>query len=648
MDEILDSREQECVYKVEKYVSEVKAAMKDETAETAGKMFNSAMVILNQDLPDPACQERERQTRHYESDISEEMKVLKDKPDASEKHMRESQKEAQKYCSSVELQHSKRNNVLRLTGKLEGLKNQVQSLDPEIIENLIDLSENDNAVEGLRTLLASLRQKNQLSKNCNAVKSLYKLQALSRQKNQAAAAATPPLTAPIASALSRLLKDFRFTQRRNDYLDWMCEKFCASIRAYVSAVKAELRLHTGENAAQIFERAIDFLSQDPTSIDGQSKEEEGGDGNELNSLKNRISQVEKQLQEAQNERLTLESVLESIKQEATNVKLTLESVLESFRQEAQKDRQEAQKDRQEAQNDRQEAQKDRREAQNDRQEAQNERLTIKSELESLKKETQNDRQEAQNERLTIKSELGSLKKETQNDRQEAQNERLTIKSELGSLKKETQNDRQEAQNERLTIKSELGSLKKEAQNVRQEAQNERLTIKSELGSLKKETQNVRQEAQNERLTIKSELGSLKKETQNDRYEAQNERLTIKSELGSLKKEVQNVRQEAQSERLASKSQLDSVRREAQNNRSSLQSLESSMTKNAQSLDAKLETLATETKPTEVSKENSANIQELRRELEEHKEHHHYYWHWHYCGKCGCYNYGCCRHCDHRH
>ncbi|GFO20047.1 actin cytoskeleton-regulatory complex protein pan1 [Plakobranchus ocellatus] len=278
----------------------------------------------------------------------------------------------------------------------------------------------------------------------------------------------------------------------------MCEKFCASIRAYVSAVKAELRTHTGENAAQIFEGAIDFLSQDfpdPTSIDGQSKEEEGGDGNELKSLKNRISQVEKQLEEAQNDRLTLESVLESVKQEATNVRLTLKSVLESFRQEAQNDRQEAQNDRQEAQKDRQEAQKDRQEAQKDRQEA------------------QNDRQKAQNERLIIKSELESLKKKTQNAR-------LTLKSELESLKKETQNDRQEAQNERLTLKSELGSLKKEAQNIRQEAQSERLTLKS---------------------------------------------------------------------------QLDSVRREAQNNRSSLQSLESSMTKNVQRLDAKLETLATETK-----------------------------------------------------
>ncbi|GFO20046.1 hypothetical protein PoB_004655100 [Plakobranchus ocellatus] len=216
MDEILDSREQEFVDKVEKYVSEVKAAMKDETAETAGKMFHSAMTVLNQDLPDPACQERERQTRHYESDISEEMKVLKEKPNASEKQMRESQKEAQKNVSPVELQvsvsaDSTRNNVLRLTRIFMGLKSQVKPLDPEIIKSSIDLSEvsteNCEAVKGLRKLLALLREKNQRSKICNAIKSLYNLQALSRQKNQAAAAATPPLTAPIASALSRLLKD---------------------------------------------------------------------------------------------------------------------------------------------------------------------------------------------------------------------------------------------------------------------------------------------------------------------------------------------------------------------------------------------------------------------------------------------------------
>ncbi|GFN86656.1 hypothetical protein PoB_001316200 [Plakobranchus ocellatus] len=130
----------------------------------------------------------------------------------------------------------------------------------------------------------------------------------------------------------------RSIQRKEDYLDWMCEKFCASSRVYVSAVKAALRSHRREHAAEIFERAIDVLSPDfpdPTSIDGQTKEEEGGDGNELNSLKDRIAQIERQLQEAQNERSTLESELKSVRQEAQNERSTLESELKSVRQEAQ-------------------------------------------------------------------------------------------------------------------------------------------------------------------------------------------------------------------------------------------------------------------------------------------------------------------------
>ncbi|GFN86068.1 hypothetical protein PoB_001257400 [Plakobranchus ocellatus] len=131
----------------------------------------------------------------------------------------------------------------------------------------------------------------------------------------------------------------RSIQRKEDYLDWMHEKFCASSRAYVSAVKTALRSQTRENAAEIFERAIDVLSQDfpdPTSIDGQTQEEEGGDGNELNSLKDRIAQMERQLQKVQNERSTLESELGSVKQEAQTKCSILES--ESVRQEAQEER----------------------------------------------------------------------------------------------------------------------------------------------------------------------------------------------------------------------------------------------------------------------------------------------------------------------
>ncbi|GFO45111.1 Bdr-repeat family protein [Plakobranchus ocellatus] len=121
----------------------------------------------------------------------------------------------------------------------------------------------------------------------------------------------------------------------------MHEKFCASSRAYVSAVKTALRSQTRENAAEIFERAIDVLSPDfpdPTSIDGQTHKEEGGDGNELSTLKDSIAQMERQLQEAQNERSTLESKLESVRQEAQNERSTLESKLESVRHKAQNER----------------------------------------------------------------------------------------------------------------------------------------------------------------------------------------------------------------------------------------------------------------------------------------------------------------------
>ncbi|GFN98835.1 baculovirus polyhedron envelope protein, pep, c terminus [Plakobranchus ocellatus] len=203
----------------------------------------------------------------------------------------------------------------------------------------------------------------------------------------------------------------RSIQRKEDYLDWMHEKFCASSRAYVSAVKAALRSHRREHAAEIFERAIDVLSPDfpdPTSIDGQTQEEKGGNGNELNSLKDRIAQVERQLQEAQNERSTLESELKSVRQEAQTKCSTLESELEFVKQEAQ-----------------------------------NEKSTLESEFKSV-------RLEAQNVRSTLESELKSVK-------QEAQNERSTLESELKSFK-------QEAQNERSTLESELKSFKQEAQN----------------------------------------------------------------------------------------------------------------------------------------------------------------------------------------
>ncbi|GFO28674.1 hypothetical protein PoB_005517900 [Plakobranchus ocellatus] len=68
----------------------------------------------------------------------------------------------------------------------------------------------------------------------------------------------------------------RSTQTKESILDYMYETFCANSKAYVSAVKAALRSHRKHNTAEIFQRAIDILSQDfpdPTSIHGETKEE---------------------------------------------------------------------------------------------------------------------------------------------------------------------------------------------------------------------------------------------------------------------------------------------------------------------------------------------------------------------------------------
>ncbi|GFO31615.1 hypothetical protein PoB_005812000 [Plakobranchus ocellatus] len=124
----------------------------------------------------------------------------------------------------------------------------------------------------------------------------------------------------------------RPTQRKEDYLDWLYENFSESAKSYTSAVKAALRSQTRENAAEIFERAIDVLSQefpDPTSIDGQTTEDADGNRNKLNSLKSRISQMEKQLEEEQNKSWTFEWELESVRGEAQDRCSFMESQLNS-------------------------------------------------------------------------------------------------------------------------------------------------------------------------------------------------------------------------------------------------------------------------------------------------------------------------------
>ncbi|GFO44236.1 repp4, partial [Plakobranchus ocellatus] len=179
----------------------------------------------------------------------------------------------------------------------------------------------------------------------------------------------------------------------------MCQEENVVFCLLLSQVKAALRSQTRQNAAEIFERAIDVLSPDfpdPTSIDGQSQEEEGGDGNKLNSLKDRITQVERQLQEAQNERSTLESELKSVRQEAQTKCSTLESELGSVRQEAQ-----------------------------------NERSTLESELKSV-------RQEAQTKCSTLESELESVRQEAQLKSSMKKNVRR-LDTKLETLASETKN-----------------------------------------------------------------------------------------------------------------------------------------------------------------------------------------------------------------
>ncbi|GFN83330.1 hypothetical protein PoB_000983600 [Plakobranchus ocellatus] len=236
---------------------EVKVAIKDGTAETAGKMFHSAMVFLSQDLPGPACQVRDSQSAHYESDISEEVKALKGRVDALERQAQDDQQEAHTADSM---------RYMRLTGKLDGLENQVQALDSEAGESIIDLSgvstENCNAVKALWKLLALLRQKNQLSgvsmENCKAVKALWKLLALLRQKNQEA------------------------------------QTECSTLKSELESVKQE-----AQNERSTLESELESLKQ-------EAQNERSTLESELESLK----------QEAQNERSTLESELKSLKQEA--------------------------------------------------------------------------------------------------------------------------------------------------------------------------------------------------------------------------------------------------------------------------------------------------------------------------------------------
>ncbi|GFO33010.1 hypothetical protein PoB_005951500 [Plakobranchus ocellatus] len=199
MEQLLDALTDNFVESTNTYVSVVKAAIRGENHDTAVEIFQSAVVFLSQDLPDPTCQRSDSHTRH-KANFTDEVKSLKDKIHALEKQIEENRLEVQKNCSSLEIKvdtsaASMRNKVLHLHSKLDHLKHNVQVLDSKTRESLKDLSE--------------------VSKeNGNALKGLQKLQYLLKQKIQAAAATvTPPLTAASAAAIARPLKDVR--QREN-------------------------------------------------------------------------------------------------------------------------------------------------------------------------------------------------------------------------------------------------------------------------------------------------------------------------------------------------------------------------------------------------------------------------------------------------
>ncbi|GFO49005.1 hypothetical protein PoB_007551000 [Plakobranchus ocellatus] len=111
------------------------------------------------------------------------------------------------------------------------------------------------------------------------------------------------------------------TQRKEQYLDWLELKFNENTKAYVSAVKSTIRSEDKEMAAEVFESALEFLSRDfPDPICPTSDTPSGADDkSELTSLRERISILEAQLQDA----------LDSVKQEAQSDRSSLESKIES-------------------------------------------------------------------------------------------------------------------------------------------------------------------------------------------------------------------------------------------------------------------------------------------------------------------------------
>ncbi|GFO33018.1 hypothetical protein PoB_005952300, partial [Plakobranchus ocellatus] len=116
----------------------------------------------------------------------------------------------------------------------------------------------------------------------------------------------------------------RSVQRKEDFLDLLQESFYENTKAYVSAVKLNIKSHEREIAAEILESAIEFLSQDfpdpaGSARDKLTRDDLSSGNNELTSLMDRISNLEKHLQEETN----------SVKQEAQNTCSSLELMLRS-------------------------------------------------------------------------------------------------------------------------------------------------------------------------------------------------------------------------------------------------------------------------------------------------------------------------------
>ncbi|GFN93122.1 haemolytic enterotoxin (hbl) [Plakobranchus ocellatus] len=245
------------------------------------------------------------------------MKAVKRKVDALERQAQEDQQEAQKSCSSGELQvgvsaDSMRSKTLRLTGKLEGVKNQVQALDPESIIDISEISrENFITVKGLWKLLALLKQKNQEAQTkCSTLES--ELESV-KQKAQ-----------DERSTFESELESFKQkAQDERSTFESELESFKQKMHSKCSTLESEL-----ESVKQNVQDERSTLESELESVRQEAQ-------TKCSTLESEFESVR---QEAQTKCSTLESELDSVRQEAQTKCSTLESKLESVKQEAQDER----------------------------------------------------------------------------------------------------------------------------------------------------------------------------------------------------------------------------------------------------------------------------------------------------------------------